>query len=118
MLLINDNVFTEVSITLRSITLVGFKKDLQEPSVVIVAGTSAVDITNGTIIIHVNEAPIIEGEVKELISTLQARYIYTNVEDVSKNHSSKQKIYSKNRIILLKLHCRILHVTIRKPNDW
>ena len=118
MLLINDNVFTEVSITLRSITLVGFKKDLQEPSVVIVAGTAAVDITNGTIIIHVNEAPIIEGEVKELISTLQARYIYTNVEDVSKNHSSKQKIYSNNRIILLKLHCRILHVTIRKPNDW
>ena len=42
-LFLNENSFTEVSITLRSVTLVGFKKDLQEPSVTIGSGEDDMD---------------------------------------------------------------------------
>ena len=49
----------------------GFKKYLQETSMVIVSEEDAVNIPNGTIIIQVNEEPLIDGEVNYLLYTTQ-----------------------------------------------
>ena len=48
---IDKNIFAEVSISLSSDPLVGFKKNLQALSEAIVKGASDVDLSNKTIII-------------------------------------------------------------------
>ena len=112
------NGFVEVARTEQLITLVGFDKDLTKPNIPIGSAAAAVDLPTGTIIIQLNETPLLEGGSNSLLSTAQAREFGVIVDDVAKRHGGKQHIQADNRVIPMKLNRSLLYVPIRNPTDW
>ena len=76
---------------------------------VIGSGEAAMDLSDGTIIIQVNKAHLIEEEVKYLLSTEQAIESFVKVENVAKGNGVNHHIHSESSIITLKIHCSLLH---------
>ena len=58
---LNINFFTDVSRFLSSVTLFGFKKDPQAPSVVIGSRATAACLLDGNVITQVSKVPLVEG---------------------------------------------------------
>ena len=80
------NGFVEVSRLERTVNLIGLAKDLIKESVPIRSAAAAIDLPSGTIIIQLNEAPLLQKGFNSLLSTFQAKKFRIKVDDVASRH--------------------------------
>ena len=83
------NGFTEVSRSDKTVTLVGFDDDLSKKEIPVGSAVAAIDLPKRTIIIQLNEVPMLKGGSNSLLSTSQAREFGVIVDDVAKRHGGK-----------------------------
>ena len=107
------NGFTEISRTDKTMTLVGFNNDLSKKEVPIGLAAAAIDLPKKTIIIQLNEAPLLQDGFNSLLSTAQAREGGVIVGDVAKRHRGHQLIQVDSHVIPLKLQ-KVLLYTLSK----
>ena len=97
------NGFREISRSDKTVTLVGFNNDLSKKEIPIGSAAAAIDLPRRTVIIQLNEAPLLHGGSNSLLSTAQAREGGVIVDDVAKRHGGWQHIQDEDYIIPLKL---------------
>ena len=66
------NVFVKVSRSDHTVTLVGFDDDLTKKEIPIGSAVTAVELPRKTVLLQLNEAPLLEGGANSLLSTTQA----------------------------------------------
>ena len=67
-------------------TLIVFNDDLSKKEIPIRAAAAVIDLLKKTIIIQLNEVPLLKGGSISLLSTAQAREAGVIVNDVAKQH--------------------------------
>ena len=67
------NGFKEISRLDKTVTLVGFNDYLSKKEIPIGSAAAAIDLPRRTIIIQLNETPLLQGRSNSLLSTAQAR---------------------------------------------
>ena len=112
------NGFTEISQSDKTVTLVGFNDDLSKKEVPIGSAAAAVDLPRRTIIIQLNEAPLLQNGTNSLLSTTQARESGIVVDDIAKRHGGCQMIQADAQVIPLKLQRALLYTPVREPTTW
>ena len=108
----------EVYTTDRTVTLLGFDEDLFKEKIPIGGAAGSADLPGGTIILQMNEVPLIKGGSTSLLSTTQAREFGVKVNDVAKRHGGQQSIQVGDTIIPLQLQRALLSIPIREPTRW
>ena len=109
------NGFVEISRSERTVSLIGMAKDLIKESVLIKSAAVSIDLPTGTIIIQLNEAPLLQGGFNSLLSTFQAREFGIKVDDVAARHGGGQEIQAGNQVIPFKVRQALLYASIREP---
>ena len=104
------NDFTEISCSDKTVTLVRFNDDLSKKEVPIGSAAAAIDLSRKTVIIQLNEAPLLQDRSNSLLSTAQARKGRVIVDDTAKKHGG-----CDNHVILLKLQGALLNTPVREP---
>ena len=113
-----SNGFTKISRTDKTVTLVGFNDNLSKKEVPIGLAAAAIDLPRRTIIVQLNEAPLLQDGFNSLLSTAQAREGGVIVDDTAKSHKGQQLIQADDHIILLKLQRALLYTSMREPTTW
>ena len=109
------NGFTEISHSDKTVTLVGFNDNLSKKEVPIGSAATAIDLPRKTIIIQLNEAPLLQDGSNSLLSTTQARESGVVVDDVAKRHGGHQMIQADSQVIPLKVPRALLYTPVREP---
>ena len=111
------NGFVEVSMSERTVNLIGLANDLIKKDVSIQSAAAVIDLPSGTTIVHLNETPLLQKGFNSLLSTFQAREFGITVDDAATRHGGGQKICAGGQVIPLQVKQALLYASIRKPTQ-
>ena len=100
----------------EKVTLFFFNGDFSKKWIPIISDTTLIELTNGTIINHMNMTPLLHGGSNSLIYAPQSCVFSVVVYDVAWHNGGSWYIHAIDWVIPMKFYKYLVYVPIQEPS--